>query len=198
MALLLALLRSLEACVPADSMSIWWSTNMSLTGIQRYAPGWHNALASTCIAPNPLLVAESSGALVWSHHSASIRRGSFGSGKERVQKIDDFVHNYAASTDLLFRRLRSIRLSKKSRAFVHVFPRRDTSIGRALFSEYRPLIRNRLLMGCKCNKPARSTPSCRRYARAHYLISVNGFRQELRYIWLHSRLDSTRPIALRC
>ena len=112
MALLLALLRSLEACVPADSMSILWSTNMSLTGIQRYAPGWHNALASTCIAPNPLLVAESSGALVWSHHSASIRRGSFGSGKERVQKIDDFVHNYAASTDLLFRRLRSIRLSK--------------------------------------------------------------------------------------
>jgi len=52
--------------------------------------------------------------------------GALGSVKELVQKIDDFVQNYNPDPDLLFGRLRPIRFSNRSRAFVHVFPGRDT------------------------------------------------------------------------
>jgi putative transposase len=36
-----------------NSISTCWSTTMPLTSIPRSAPGWHNALASTCITPQP-------------------------------------------------------------------------------------------------------------------------------------------------
>src|SRR5215831_4778198 len=49
----LSFLCSLKPVFLPNLISTWWSITTPLTSRPRYAPGWHNVLASICITPLP-------------------------------------------------------------------------------------------------------------------------------------------------
>jgi hypothetical protein len=69
----------------------------------------------------------------------AIRRGTFGSAKGLVLKIDQFVKHYNKKLNHSFGSQQSIRSWKKSNDFVSVFQRRDTNISSCNLAFYLSL-----------------------------------------------------------
>ena len=108
-------------------MSPWSYIIRPPASIPRCVLGRRNGLASTCITPPHLvLVADSGGALIRLITHKAIRRGSFRSVKELVQKIDDCVQHYNHKQRSFACTAGPIPFFRRSLDFVQVSPEPDT------------------------------------------------------------------------
>ena len=135
---------------PPTWRSTWWWTITPLTSIPRCVPGWPNGLASTYITrPHLIVVAESAGTLVSALITQrAIRRGSFRSVKDLVQKIDHFVQHSKRQQRPFIWTATANSILQKITQLCSVFSGRDTSVGQ---------LRNRFIT-CAYRRPLFQLP----------------------------------------